>query len=104
MDIDYDIRKGESCEITDKSTLIAFALYEWWERSNRLSVIFIKTKIKIRICGFVDQSENVRYLLKFIDKQSVTSKMALAKQLNYEFFFLPTHRCEKCVRAYNESS
>ena len=43
MDIDYAIRKYES-KITNTSTPAKLALHELWERSNRLSVMFIKTK------------------------------------------------------------
>ncbi|KAL5736957.1 hypothetical protein ACOSQ2_031745 [Xanthoceras sorbifolium] len=45
MDIDYTIRKDEPPAITDTSSAADIALYEKWERSNRLSVMFIKTKI-----------------------------------------------------------
>ncbi|KAL5809191.1 hypothetical protein ACOSQ3_029882 [Xanthoceras sorbifolium] len=57
------------------------ALYEKWERSNRLSVMFIKTKISDSIRGSVDQLDNVRDLLKGIDEQFVTSEKILASTL-----------------------
>ena len=40
MDIDYDIKKDEPI-IIDINTLAELALHEIWERSNRLSVMFI---------------------------------------------------------------
>ena len=67
MDIDYVIRKDEPPTITDESSLADVVLYERWERSNWLSLMFIKTKISARICGFVDQHEKVQDLLKAID-------------------------------------
>ena len=54
MDIDYAIRKDEPLIVTETSSASDIALYERWERSNRLSVIFIKTKISAGIRGFVD--------------------------------------------------
>ncbi|RVW36734.1 Retrovirus-related Pol polyprotein from transposon TNT 1-94 [Vitis vinifera] len=45
MDIDYAIRKDEPHKITDTSTPEEILLYERWEKSNRLSVMYIKTKI-----------------------------------------------------------
>uniref|UniRef100_A0A2N9I7Q6 Retrovirus-related Pol polyprotein from transposon TNT 1-94 n=1 Tax=Fagus sylvatica TaxID=28930 RepID=A0A2N9I7Q6_FAGSY len=45
MDIDYAIRKDEPPAPTDTSTAADIALYERWERSNRLSMMFIKTRI-----------------------------------------------------------
>ncbi|KAL5804535.1 hypothetical protein ACOSQ3_031335 [Xanthoceras sorbifolium] len=55
MDIDYAIRKDEPPVITDTSSAANIALYEKWEQSNRLSVIFIKTKISDGIRGSMDQ-------------------------------------------------
>jgi len=52
MDIDYAIRKDEPSAIAEAD------LYEKWERSNRLSVMFIKTKISVGIRGSLEQYEN----------------------------------------------
>ncbi|KAL5827481.1 hypothetical protein ACOSQ4_019278 [Xanthoceras sorbifolium] len=81
MDIDYVIRQNEPPAITDTSSAADITLYEKWERSNRLSVMFIKTKISDSIRGSVDQLDNVRDLLKGIDEQFVTSEKALASTL-----------------------
>ena len=54
MDIDYAIRKDEPPAVTEESTLGEIALYERWERSNRLSAMFIKTKITASIRGSVE--------------------------------------------------
>ena len=59
MDIDYAIRKLESLEVTEESTPAEVALLERWERSIRLSVMFIKTKITTGIRGSVDQYDKV---------------------------------------------
>ena len=101
MDIDYAIRKDKET-IIDTSTTAEKALYEQWEQSNRLSLMFIKTKISYGICGSVDQHDNVKALLKVIDEQFVTLDKALASQhLDNEVFILKAHRCEWCVRAHN---
>ena len=84
MDIDYAIRKGEPV-ITPTSTPNEIALYEQWERSNRLSVMFIKTKISAGIRGSVDQHTNVKTLLKAIDEQFESSDKALASTLIMKF-------------------
>jgi transposase InsO family protein len=85
MDIDYAIRKDEPLALTDTSTAVDITLYERWERSNRLSMIFIKTRISAGIRGSVDQHEKVRDLLKAIDEQFVTSDKALASTLIMKF-------------------
>ena len=68
MDIDYAIRKDEQNLITKTSIAKAISLYEKWERSNQLSVMFIKTKISTGILGFVEQIDKVKPLLKAIDE------------------------------------
>ncbi|KAG8376706.1 hypothetical protein BUALT_Bualt09G0091800 [Buddleja alternifolia] len=85
MDIDYAIRKDEPPAITENSTPRDVVLYERWERSNRLSMMFIKTKISTSIRGSVDQHKNVWALLKAIDEQFVTSDKALASTLIMRF-------------------
>ena len=50
IDIDYVIRKDES-KITETNIKEAKVLHEQWERSNRLSIMFIKTSIYAGIHG-----------------------------------------------------
>ena len=71
MYIDYTIRNDEPL-IDDNNTKVNIALYEKWEQSNHLFVIFIKTKIYTVIHGLIDQHNVVRALLKAIDEQFVT--------------------------------
>ena len=59
MDIDYAIRKDEPPALIDTSTAADIALYERWERYNRLSMMFIKTRISPVIRGSVVQHEKV---------------------------------------------
>ncbi|KAL8170304.1 hypothetical protein V2J09_022108 [Rumex salicifolius] len=99
MDIDYAIRKDEPASITEASTPEAIALYEKWERSNRLSVMFIKTKISASIRGSVDQHEKVKDLIKAIDEQFASSDKALASTLIMQFSSL-RHTEIKGVRDY----
>ncbi|KAH7537264.1 hypothetical protein FEM48_Zijuj03G0074400 [Ziziphus jujuba var. spinosa] len=54
MDIDY-AKKDEPPTIIETSTPYQVDLYEKWERSNRLSVMFIKTKISTAIRGSIEQ-------------------------------------------------
>jgi AMMECR1 domain-containing protein len=73
MDIDYAIRNDESVGIIEASTPDEVDLYEKWERSNRLFVMFIKTKISAGIRGSIEHHENVKDLIKAIDEQFVSS-------------------------------
>ena len=85
MDIDCAIRKDEPDPITETSTEEAFCLYDKWERSNRLSVMFINTKISAGIRGSVKQIDKVKPLLKAIDEQFATSNKALVSTLIMQF-------------------
>ena len=66
MDIDYAIRKDEPPPIIETSTPDEVDQYEKWEWSNRLSVMFIRTKIFAGIRGSVKQHDKVKPLLKAI--------------------------------------
>ncbi|XP_073313519.1 uncharacterized protein [Primulina huaijiensis] len=77
MDIDYAILKDEPYVITENNIPDDVDLYEKWDRSDRLCVIFIKTKISAGMRGYVDQHNNVRELLKPIDEQFQSSDKAL---------------------------
>ena len=59
MDIDYAIRKDEPPKIIDTSTPDQILLYEHWEKCNRLSMMYIKTKISASIRGSIELHENV---------------------------------------------
>ena len=76
MDIDYAIRHDEPPAVVVTST---------WERYNHLSVMFIKTKISVRIRGSVDQHTKVKQLLKAIDEQFETSDKAQASTMIMKF-------------------
>ncbi|KAL4304232.1 hypothetical protein GQ457_10G014510 [Hibiscus cannabinus] len=84
LDIDYAIRKSEP-SITDNSNQADLALYEKWERSNRLSIMFIKSKVPADVRGSIEQYENVQDLLAAIEKQFHTSQKSLASTLIMKF-------------------
>ncbi|MCI12317.1 hypothetical protein A2U01_0033421, partial [Trifolium medium] len=81
MDINYAIRKDKPPSITETSLPDDVDRYEKWDRSNRLSMEFIKTNIPASIRGYFDQYDNVQILLKAIDEQFETSNtLALSQQ------------------------
>ncbi|XP_039141224.1 uncharacterized protein LOC120278509 [Dioscorea cayenensis subsp. rotundata] len=81
MDFDYAIRKDEPLVPTDNSTLGVIALYKRWERSNRLSMMYIKRRISTSIRGSIPDCAHVRDLLKAIDDQFESSDKAIASTL-----------------------
>ena len=85
MDIDCAIRKDEPNPITETSIAEVVCLYDKWERSNCLSVMFIKTKISAGIRASIEKIDKVKPLLKAIDEQFVISDKALSSTLNMQF-------------------
>ena len=71
--------------ITETSLVEAIRLYEKRERSNRLFVMLIKTKISTGIRGSVEQIDKVKPLLKAMDEQFATSDKDLASTLIIQF-------------------
>ena len=85
MDIDYAIRHEEPFVVDDDNEPYEISLFERWEWSNHLNVIFIKTKISAAIRGSVDHHTSVKELLKTIDEQFETSEKVLASTLIMKF-------------------
>ncbi|KAL0443938.1 UNVERIFIED_CONTAM: hypothetical protein Slati_2116500, partial [Sesamum latifolium] len=86
MDIDYAIRKTEPAPITETSQPDEVDLYEKWERSNRLSVMFIKTKISASIRGACQHPDYEIYFSKLTDlngvREHIMQMRDIAAQLN----------------------
>ncbi|XP_073138931.1 uncharacterized protein [Henckelia pumila] len=71
MDIDYAIKKDEPPSIKESSKPDEVALYEKWERSNRLCIMFIKTKILAGIRGSIEMHEASRTYLRLTNVKGV---------------------------------
>lgn len=85
MDIGNAIRKDEPLVITTTNTPNVVKLYEQWERSNCLSIMFIKTHISIDIRGSFEKYVKVKDLIEAIDEQFVKSDKSLASTLIIQF-------------------
>ncbi|XP_031250368.1 uncharacterized protein LOC116108249 [Pistacia vera] len=75
-DLDCALCKEEPPTPTDTSTQAEIALYEQWERSNHLSMMFIKSHIMSSIHGSIPKCENVKDLMDTIHAQFETSDKA----------------------------
>ena len=60
MVVDYVIRTDEPLTISATNTKAAIELYENWERSNHLYVMFIKTHISAGIRGSIEKHDKFR--------------------------------------------
>ena len=81
MDLDLALRIDEPETPTEQSTQANCALYERWERSNRLSMMVIKTHISQSIRGSIPGCRTVKELMGAIDEQFVSSDKAQASTL-----------------------
>ncbi|XP_028098102.1 uncharacterized protein LOC114297825 [Camellia sinensis] len=81
MDLDLALRVDEPPIPTESSTLTERASYERWERSNRLSLMLIKSHISKGIRGSIPDCNKVKVFMKAIEKQFVTFDKALANTL-----------------------
>ena len=81
MDLDLALRVDGPLVPMESSTQTEKASYERWERSNRLSLMFIKSSIGKSIRGSISECAKVKEYLKAIEQQFEASDKALASTL-----------------------
>jgi hypothetical protein len=77
-DLDFALRVEEPPVPTKSSSLVEKTMYEKWERSNRLSLMLIKSHISKSIRSSIPPSDKVKEYLNAIEEQCVSSDKALA--------------------------
>ncbi|KAF7838710.1 Retrovirus-related Pol polyprotein from transposon TNT 1-94 [Senna tora] len=81
LDLDYALRKEEPPVLTAASTPAEIALYERWERSNRIILMLIKSRIRASIRGSIPDKEKVKDYMQAIDEQFASSDKSLTSTL-----------------------
>ncbi|XP_048429385.1 uncharacterized protein LOC125472234 [Pyrus x bretschneideri] len=81
MDLDLALYGDEPPMPTESSTQEGKAMYEQWERSNRLSLMLIKSSVSKSIRGLIPECDKVTDFMKAIEEQFVKSDKALAGTL-----------------------
>ncbi|KAF7831342.1 Transmembrane protein [Senna tora] len=81
LDLDYALRKEEPPVPTTASTPAEIALYERWERSNRISLMLIKSRIRASIPGSIPDKEKVKDYMQAIDEQFASLDKSLTSTL-----------------------
>ncbi|KAF7149257.1 hypothetical protein RHSIM_Rhsim03G0077200 [Rhododendron simsii] len=81
MDLDLAIREDEPPKPTNESSIAVRVAYDRWERSNRLSLMLIKTHISSSIRNSIPSCDKVKDYMKAIEEQFVSSDKALASTL-----------------------
>ena len=85
MDLDLALHVDEPPVPTESSAPNDKLDYEWWERSNRLSLMFIKSHINKNIRGSIPECNKVKDLMKAIEEQFIRSDKAWASILMKRF-------------------
>ncbi|XP_042521272.1 uncharacterized protein LOC122094734 [Macadamia integrifolia] len=81
MDHDYALRNEKPATLTDESTDDEVTLHNWWERSNRLCLLYIKKTISKTIKSSIPTFENVKEYLINVENRFATADKSLAETL-----------------------
>ncbi|XP_042983318.1 uncharacterized protein LOC122312714 [Carya illinoinensis] len=85
MDLDYALRVEQPPAATDTDAQEVIENRQWWERSNRLSLMLIKSRMSKSIRGSIGDCATIKELMQAIEEQFVRSDKALANTLIRQF-------------------
>ncbi|KAF7807041.1 Retrovirus-related Pol polyprotein from transposon TNT 1-94 [Senna tora] len=83
-DLDLALLEEKSAAITDESSEEDKSHHKAWERSNRLSLMFMRMTIANNIKTTIPQTENAKEYLKFVEELFRTADKSLAGSLMAE--------------------
>jgi len=78
LDLDLAIRIEKLAAITDDSSNEEKAHYRAWEKSNRLSLMFMRMSIANNIKSALPEIENAKEFMKYVEERSQTVDKSLA--------------------------
>ncbi|GAV65560.1 UBN2_2 domain-containing protein [Cephalotus follicularis] len=81
MDLDHALRLDTPAAIMAQSTIEQRAAYEKWERSNRMSLMIMKSSISVAIQGAIPDSNDAKTYLASVEEQFKGSSKAHASIL-----------------------
>jgi hypothetical protein len=81
MDLDLALRIEEPTALTDESTADQKSTFDKWERSNRLSLLLLQSKVAKNIRSAIPPCRTVKDFLCAIEAQFVSSYKARASTL-----------------------
>ncbi|XP_028108052.1 uncharacterized protein LOC114306929 [Camellia sinensis] len=99
MDLDLALHVVEPPEPTIESSAAEKSSYNKWERSNRLSLMLIKSHISQNIKGSIPPFDKVKNYIRAIEEQFVSSDKALASTLMNELSGMK-HNNSKSMREH----
>jgi len=81
LDLDLAFQVEKPTAITDANSNEEKAHYKAWERSNKLSLMFIRMSIASNIKSALPKSDNTKEFMKFVKERSQTANKSLAGTL-----------------------
>nr|XP_016441496.1 PREDICTED: uncharacterized protein LOC107767097 [Nicotiana tabacum] len=84
MDLDLALLNDKPVAITDTSSADEKSFHKVWERSNRLSLMFMRMSIANNIKSTIPQTESAREYLKFVEERFRFTDKSLAGTLMAE--------------------
>jgi hypothetical protein len=81
LELDLALREDEPPALTDTSTPLEVTKHERWERSNRLSLMFMKSHVTKGIRGSIPECKKATEFMRAVEEQFVSSDKALASTL-----------------------
>ncbi|RVW64847.1 hypothetical protein CK203_065537 [Vitis vinifera] len=81
MDLDYALGEPTPTKPTPESINEQKALYEKWERYNRMSLMIMKGSITHAIRGAILDSDNAMSYIKLVEEQFLGTSKSLASTL-----------------------
>jgi len=84
MDLDLALLNDKPTAITDKSSEDEKSFHKSWERSNRLSLMFMRMTVANNIKSTIPQTESAREYLKFVEERFRSADKSLAGTLMAE--------------------
>ncbi|XP_057468142.1 uncharacterized protein LOC130757397 [Actinidia eriantha] len=99
MDLDLALRVDEPPILTETSEQTEVAAYERWERTNSLSLMFIKSHFSKGISGSIPDCDKAKDFMKAIKEEFVGSDKALASTLMKKLSGMK-HNNSKSVREH----
>jgi len=81
LDLDLAIQIEKPAAITDDSSNEEKAHYRAWEKSNRLSLMFMRMSIANNIKSTLPETENAKEFMKSVEERSQTADKSLAGTL-----------------------
>ncbi|XP_042988804.1 uncharacterized protein LOC122316341 [Carya illinoinensis] len=85
MDLDYALCVEQPPATIDTDVQEVIENRQWWERSNRLSLMLIKSRMSKSVRGSIGDCATIKELMQAIEKQFVRSDKVLASTLIRQF-------------------